>query len=230
MHSLASSRSKTKLEYELLDGARLAPRWDAAARRCGCPTLRTRLHSDPGLEFCRGHPVAFRFVMKAKERGATIVHVDPRFTRTSAMADVYAPIRSGTDIVFLGAIVNYVLSNDLYFKEYVAVYTNAAHVVNESYRGAEDLDGLFSGYDRRSAATTCRLGLRKRRRRTRRVGSGAAAPALRPQRPAPALRSLHAGDGRARVRDAEGDVAEDRRAIVRNSGRERTTAFAYAVG
>ena len=63
--------------------------------------------------------MGFRFVMEAKERGATIIHVDPRFTRTSAVADIYAPMRSGTDIAFLGGIINYVLANERYFKEYV---------------------------------------------------------------------------------------------------------------
>ena len=58
-------------------------------------------------------------------RGATVIHVDPRFTRTSAVGDLHVPIRAGTDIVFLGALINHVLSNDLYFKEYVAPYTNA---------------------------------------------------------------------------------------------------------
>ncbi len=59
-----------------------------------------------GSNFAEAHPVAFRFVMQAKERGATIIHVDPRFTRTSAVADIYAPMRSGTDIAFLGGIIN----------------------------------------------------------------------------------------------------------------------------
>src|SRR6478672_10752051 len=93
------------------------------------------------------HPVAFRAVMVAKRRGATILHVDPRFTRTSAVADVHVPIRAGSDIAFLGALVNHVLSNDLDFREYVVAYTNAANVTTESYQDTEDLDGLFSGFD-----------------------------------------------------------------------------------
>ena len=72
-----------------------------------------------GSNMAECHPVAYRFVMEARERGAKIIHVDPRFTRTSATADIYAPIRSGTDIVFLGGIINYILQNDLYFKDYV---------------------------------------------------------------------------------------------------------------
>jgi formate dehydrogenase major subunit len=93
------------------------------------------------------HPVGFQWVMEAKAKGATIIHVDPRFTRTSAVADIHAAIRAGTDIVFLGALVNHVLSNDLYFREYVVNYTNAASVITEDYEDADDLGGLFSGYD-----------------------------------------------------------------------------------
>ena len=99
-----------------------------------------------GSNFAEAHPVGFRFVMEAKERGAKIIHVDPRFTRTSALADFHVPIRSGTDIVFLGGVINWVLQNEAYFKEYVAAYTNASYIVNEQFKDAEDLDGLFSGF------------------------------------------------------------------------------------
>jgi hypothetical protein len=93
------------------------------------------------------HPVGFQWVMEAKRRGATIIHVDPRFTRTSAVADLHVPIRAGSDIAFLGALINYVLTNELDFREYVVHYTNAAAIVDESFRDTEDLDGLFSGWD-----------------------------------------------------------------------------------
>jgi formate dehydrogenase major subunit len=93
------------------------------------------------------HPVGFQWVMEAKARGATVIHIDPRFTRTSAMADLYVPIRAGSDIAFLGGIINYVLSNDLDFREYVVRYTNASHLVSEEFQDTEDLDGLFSGWD-----------------------------------------------------------------------------------
>ena len=82
-----------------------------------------------GSNFAECHPVAFRFVMKAKERGAKIIHVDPRFTRTSAVADIYAPIRSGTDIVFLGALISWMIENERYFKEYLTAFTNASYLV-----------------------------------------------------------------------------------------------------
>ena len=93
------------------------------------------------------HPVGFQWVMEAKNRGAKVFHIDPRFTRTSAVADTYVPIRAGSDIAFLGAIVNYILTNELDFREYVLAYTNAAVIVREDFRDAEDLDGLFFGYD-----------------------------------------------------------------------------------
>jgi formate dehydrogenase major subunit len=96
------------------------------------------------------HPVGFQWVMEAKAKGATIIHVDPRFTRTSAVSDIHAAIRAGTDIVFLGALVNYVISNDLWFRDYVTAYTNAATIITDEYVDAEDLEGLFSGYDEAS--------------------------------------------------------------------------------
>jgi formate dehydrogenase major subunit len=73
-----------------------------------------------GSNMAENHTVAFRFVTEAQQRGATVVHVDPRFTRTSAIADIQAPIRSGTDIAFLGGIIRYILANDLWFREYSA--------------------------------------------------------------------------------------------------------------
>ncbi len=72
-----------------------------------------------GSNMAECHPVGFQWVMEAKERGATIIHVDPRFTRTSALADIYVPLRAGSDIAFLGGIVNYILSNGREFREYV---------------------------------------------------------------------------------------------------------------
>jgi formate dehydrogenase major subunit len=91
------------------------------------------------------HPVAFRWVMQAKLKGATVIHVDPRFTRTSAMADIYAPIRAGSDIAFLGGLIRYVIENEKYLREYVVAYTNAAAIISEDFKDTEDLDGVFSG-------------------------------------------------------------------------------------
>jgi len=100
-----------------------------------------------GSNMAECHPVGFQWVMEAKARGAKIVHVDPRFTRTSAMADLYVPLRAGTDIAFLGGIIRYILENDRAFKEYVVNYTNAPVIVSDDYADPEDLEGFFSGWD-----------------------------------------------------------------------------------
>jgi formate dehydrogenase major subunit len=94
------------------------------------------------------HPVAFQWVMEAKARGAKVIHVDPRFTRTSAVSDLYLPLRAGSDIAFVGGLINYVLSSGRYFKDYVLAYTNAATILTEEYADTEDLDGVFSGLNR----------------------------------------------------------------------------------
>ncbi len=118
------------------------------------------------------HPVGFQWVVEAKRRGAKVIHVDPRFTRTSALADLHVPLRAGSDIAFLGGIVNYILENGREFREYVQAYTNAATIVREDFRDTEDqLDdvgadqsseaggraggkptGVFSGWDPAEAA------------------------------------------------------------------------------
>src|SRR3954469_726600 len=93
------------------------------------------------------HPVGFQWVVEAKARGATVIHADPRFTRTSALADIHVPMRAGSDIAFLGGLVNHVLTNDLWFRDYVLAYTNASFLVREDFGDTEELDGLFSGFD-----------------------------------------------------------------------------------
>jgi formate dehydrogenase major subunit len=100
-----------------------------------------------GSNMAENHPVGFQWVMEARERGAEVIHIDPRFTRTSAMATKYVRIRAGADIAFLGGIVNYILENDRWFRDYVVNYTNAPVIVNEGFGDTEDLDGLFSGWD-----------------------------------------------------------------------------------
>ena len=101
-----------------------------------------------GSNMAENHPVGFQWVMEAKERGAKIIHVDPRFSRTSAVSDIWAPLRAGSDIVFLGGLVNYVLENGKEFREYVVNYTNAPIIVRDDFQDTEDLDGLFSGWNR----------------------------------------------------------------------------------
>ncbi len=100
-----------------------------------------------GSNMAENHPIAFRFVVEAKRRGADIIHVDPRFTRTSALADVHAPIRSGSDIAFLGGIIHHLLEGDLWFREFALAYTNIAHIIEDAYSDPETNDGVFSGFD-----------------------------------------------------------------------------------
>src|SRR4051794_17374218 len=101
-----------------------------------------------GSSMAENHPVGFQWVIEARERnGAKIIHVDPRFTRTSAMADYWLPLRAGSDLVFLGAMINYVLGNERDFRDYVVHYTNAPTILRDDFRDTEDLGGLFSGWD-----------------------------------------------------------------------------------
>jgi formate dehydrogenase major subunit len=98
-----------------------------------------------GANPAEAHPVGFQWFMRAKlERGAKIIHADPRFTRTSAVADTHLRIRVGTDVAYFGGLINYVLENRLYHDEYVRYATNAGFVVKEGY---EFKDGMFNGYD-----------------------------------------------------------------------------------
>jgi formate dehydrogenase major subunit len=105
-------------------------------------------HSDviliQGSNAAENHPISFKWVMRAKDKGGKIIHVDPRFTRTSAKADVYAPIRAGTDIAFIGGMIKYIIENKKYFEDYVLNYTNASFIVSEKFAFK---DGLLAGYD-----------------------------------------------------------------------------------
>ncbi len=98
-----------------------------------------------GSNIAECHPVAFRWVTQAKLKGGKLIHVDPRFTRTSAMADLYAPLRAGSDIAFLGGLVRYMIENEKYFRDYVVNYTNASTIIRDEFQDTEDLDGVFSG-------------------------------------------------------------------------------------
>ena len=100
-----------------------------------------------GSSMAEQHPVGFKWVVEAREKGCKVIHIDPRFTRTSASADVWVPLRAGTDILFLGALISYVIENEKWFKEYVLHYTNASTILREDYRDSEDGAGLFSGWD-----------------------------------------------------------------------------------
>ena len=195
---------------------------------------------------------------EAKARGAKVIHVDPRFSRTSALASTYVPIRAGSDIAFLGGIVRYILENGLDFREYVLAYTNAATIVSEDFKDTEDLDGLFSGFDEESRSydpTSWRY-----------VGhEGEAEPHDAERRRDIAMGMRHESHGQPLPRQTERDetlqhprcvyqilkrhfarytpemvericgvspsmFAEVCEAWTANSGRERTTALVYSVG
>ena len=97
-----------------------------------------------GSNAAENHPIAFKWIMRAKDRGAKIIHVDPRYTRTSARCDYHVPLRSGTDIAFLGGMIKYIIDNNLIQEEYVKYYTNASQIISADY---DFKDGLFSGFD-----------------------------------------------------------------------------------
>jgi len=178
-----------------------------------------------GSNMAENHPVGFRWPMKAREKGATIIHVDPRFTRTSASANLYVPIRSGSDIAFLGGLINYVLTHDKWFKEYVLAYTNASTIVSDGYVDAEDNGGLFSGYDPQSStydnASWAYAGQRDETLRDPRC----VFQILKRHyaRYTPEMVERVCGS----PKDLFLQVAE---VLTKNSGRERTSAICYAVG
>jgi len=212
-----------------------------------------------GSNMAECHPVGFQWVEEAKSRGARVIHVDPRFTRTSAVCDKHIPIRAGSDVVLLGALINHVLSNDLWFRDYVIAYTNAATLINENYRDTEDLGGLFSGFDSETGTydpSTWAYATTEGARPDAGAGSGSddvtgdahgsggpPLPHIRVQRdetlqhPRTVFQILKRHYARytpEMVRDVCGIAIADfeylARAITENSGRERTTCFAYAVG
>ena len=149
----ARSRSRTR---PVFDTPPPFPVWELRSgvqrHRLPAGPGQLRLHRHHGLEHGRGPSGRVPVVMEAKARGARVIHVDPRFTRTSALADQHVTVRAGTDIAFLGGVINRILANNLEFQEYVPAYTNAPFLLNEQYQDTEDLDGLFSEYDPHAAA------------------------------------------------------------------------------
>ncbi len=178
-----------------------------------------------GSNMAECHPVGFQWVVEAKARGARVIHVDPRFTRTSAIADTFVALRAGSDIVFLGAIVNYILANGREFREYVAAYTNASMLIDEAYQGTEDLDGLFSGWDPETQAYDTATW----------QYAGASDPTLEdPRCVFQILRRHFARYTPELVEELCGvspaDFATVAEALCDNSNRERTSTICYAVG
>jgi formate dehydrogenase major subunit len=212
-----------------------------------------------GSNMAENHPVGFQWVMEAKARGAKVLHVDPRFTRTSAMADRYVPLRAGSDIAFLGGVINFILTHERDFREYVVPYTNAATIVSEDFRDTEDLDGIFSGFDPElrsyETSTWQYAGMEVTPSGGRRDQGGAIGDAAHgahgaglehaepPERdetlqhPRCVYQLLKKHYARYTPELVEQTCGVDRAAFLEvcetlcaNSGRERTTAFCYAVG
>jgi formate dehydrogenase major subunit len=212
-----------------------------------------------GSNMAENHPVGFQWVLEARERGAQVIHVDPRFTRTSAMATKHVPLRAGTDIAFLGGVIRYVLEHEQYFREYVVHYTNAPAIVSEDFRDTEDLDGFFSGWDPETRTYDHRswqyegmplhpsAGERQHGAAAEEEMAGGAGAPLAAGRPPHAdptlehprcvfqlLRKHFARYTPELVSEVCGTPVEDFievcKALCENSGRERTSAFVYSVG
>jgi formate dehydrogenase major subunit len=214
-----------------------------------------------GSNMAENHPVGFQWVMEARERGAKVIHVDPRFTRTSAMATKHVGIRAGTDIAFLGGVVNYILEHERWFDEYVKAYTNAPVVITEEFSDTEEGDGLFSGWNPEhgqydvttwqyaavhvhGAAGQREEGFSGKGEQVGKGGGGAGLSHGEPpkedgtlQHPRCVFQILKRHYARYTpefVADTCGcsvsDFLEVAEALCENSGRERTSAFCYAVG
>jgi formate dehydrogenase major subunit len=201
------------------------------------------------------HPVGFRWAMKARERGAKMVHVDPRFSRTSAMCDQHLQIRAGSDIAFLGGMINHVLTTESWFKEYVLAYTNATTVLNEGYVDAEDNGGIFSGFNPETGAyepqswmyeggeIAASAGQREHSAQSFEARTGAGMmtgevtrdPTL--ENPRCVLNVLRRHFARYTPEVVEevcgvprAEFLRAAQTLIENSGRERTTMFVYSVG
>jgi formate dehydrogenase major subunit len=194
-----------------------------------------------GSNMAENHPVGFQWVMEARERGAKVIHVDPRFTRTSAMATRHVGIRAGSDIAFLGGVVNYILEHERWFDEYVKSYTNARVIVSDEFTDTEDGDGLFSGWDPEKGAydvSTWRYkGMQPHGAAGEREGSFQPEEDWTLQDPRCVFQILKRHFARYTpelVADTCGCTVSEFlwycETICANSGRERTGAFCYAVG
>ncbi len=178
------------------------------------------------------HPVGFANVVKAKEKGAQVIHIDPHYSRTSALANLYIPTRAGSDIAFLGAIISYVLEHHAYFAEYVLSYTNIAMLISEDYRDTEELDGLFSGYDAETRTYPDQSSWDYQRDADGQVRTDSTL-----QHPFCIFQIMRRHFARYTPQMVEQICGVSReqwlqvvKTLIENSGRERTTSICYAVG
>lgn len=134
-----------------------------------------------GSNMAENHPVGFQWVIEARERGAKVIHVDPRFSRTSAMANIWAPLRAGSDILFLGGLIRYVLENKKEFRDYVIHYTNASSILPEDFKDTEDVEGVFSGWGCKESEVRFKDLVLRRVRGASQTGGAGRLSRLRPQ-------------------------------------------------
>src|SRR5438309_3139705 len=185
-----------------------------------------------GSNMAEAHPVAFPNVVKAKERGARVIHIDPHFSRTSALANLYIATRAGTDIVLLGAVIRYLLENKAYFHDDVVHYTNAATLIREDYRDTEDLDGLFSGFDPQTGNYADQGSWDYQRDEH---GRPLTDPTLQHPQCVFQIMRRHFARYTPEMVERVCGVSREQwmqvvQTLVENSGRERTSAICYAVG
>ncbi len=185
-----------------------------------------------GSNMAEAHPIAFANVVKAKERGALVIHIDPHYSRTSALANLYIATRAGSDIVFLGAIIRYLLEEKAYFHDYVVSYTNAAMLIREDFSDTEEGDGIFSGFDKESETYADQSSWDYQRDEH---GRPLTDPTLQhPQCVFQIMRRHFARYTPELVEEVCGVSREQwlqvAQTLAENSGRDRTTSLCYAVG
>ena len=194
------------------------------------------MHSDAilimGSNMAEAHPIAFANVVKAKELGAKVMHVDPHYSRTSALANLYVPTRAGSDIVFLGAIIHYLLENKGYFHDYVVNYTNAASLIRREFEDTEELDGLFSGFDAHTESYSDQSSWEYERDEDGKILADAT---LQNPRCVFQIMRRHFTRYTPEMVEEVCGVSREQwlqvaQTLMENSGRERTTAICYAVG
>jgi formate dehydrogenase major subunit len=185
-----------------------------------------------GSNMAEAHPVAYANVVKAKERGAKVIHVDPHYSRTSALVNLYVATRAGSDIVFLGAIIRHLLETKSYFHDYVVNYTNAATLIRGDFGDTEDLDGLFSGFDPASETYADQSSWDYERDAE---GRPLTDPTLQHPRCVFQIMRHHFARYTPEMVEEVCGVSREQwmqvtQTLIENSGRERTSAICYAVG
>src|SRR6266581_3080662 len=185
-----------------------------------------------GSNMAEAHPVAFANVVKAKEGGAKVIHVDPHYSRTSALANVYVATRAGSDIVFLGAIIHHLLETSSYFHDYVVHFTNASTLIRGDFGDTEDLDGLFSGFDPKTETYSDQSTWDYERDTE---GRPLTDPTLQHPRCVFQIMRRHFARYTPEMVEEVCGVSREHwfqvtQTLIENSGRERTSAICYAVG